>query len=650
MLLRHLFAIIILFSFHSFAYSQEDKCPPLQDERLQQLFKEAVGSYKSFSFRRATSILTEVIRREPDFAPAHFLQGLIYMNEKNFRPAMAKQHFEKTYEICPEIDPYLYFHLGKIYFLSEEYEKSANMYDSFISHIDEISDKDYFEAVSAYEKAKFLHEGYSNPVPFNPKPLKGITTKDDEYLITISADDNVALFTRRVLVKDQFSPWDSKVNYRELFVQSFKINENRYEEGVPLPPPFNLQLHEGSPSLTFDNRKMYFTACEYDKNYYNCNIHVSENMNNMRWSKSQKLPNEINSTDAWESQPSISPDGNTLFFVSDRNGRYDIFTSVKDADGNWQAAVELGPSINTSGNERGPFMHIDGRTLYFSSDGHLGFGGYDLFFSKMDDEGNWSKAVNLGYPINTEADETGLFVSTDGSTAYFASTRFSDNDVWNIYYFELYEKARPEKVLFISGEIDDDDMRGFDDVHLQLRDLNTQETKEVTVDSITGKYAIAELFRNDFLLTLKKENYAYNSKLLLTEDSLLKTPAKLDLEMVPVEVGQKYDIQDIYFDFDKYDLKKESKIVLYTHVEFLIDHPNIKIEIRGHTDNMGGHEYNQVLSENRAKAVYNFLVENNISPSRLSYKGFGQTQAIDTNETEEGRANNRRTEFVIIEK
>lgn len=650
MSLRYYILILFFISSFNVLTAQQSNCPPIQDERLERLFAEAVDHYKSFRYRRALSLLFEINRQEPDYAPAHYLLGLIYVNERNFRPNLAKGHFEKTLDICPEIDPYLYYHLGEIYFLNGVFDKSANMYEKFISYIDEISDDDYFKAVENLEQAKFLHEGYSNPVPFNPVPVRRISTENDEYLITISADGQVALFTRRVKIKDQFSPWDTHANYKELFMQSFRINDNAFEEGEPLPPPFNTQMHEGSPSLTYDNRTMYFTACEFEKEYYNCNIHVSHNINGMYWSKSTKLPETVNSTDAWESQPSISPDGKTLYFVSDRNGRYDIFVTRKDDDENWQPAEDLGSPINSSGNERSPFIHIDGKTLYFSSDGHLGFGGYDLFFSKMQDDNSWGKPKNLGYPINTAADETGLYVSTDGADAYFGSTRFNDNEEWNIYTFELYEKARPEKVLFITGEVENEDSTSLNDVQLQLRNLATQETKDIEVDSLTGKYAIAELFDKDFLLTLKKENFAYNSRLLLSEDTLLNSPAKVDLDLVPVEVGQKYEIQDIYFDYDKYELKKESKIVLYTHVEFLNDHPDIKLEIRGHTDNIGGQEYNQTLSENRAKAVYDFFVENNISPNRLSYKGFGQIDPVDTNETAEGRANNRRTEFVIVSK
>ncbi|MBS4013106.1 MAG: PD40 domain-containing protein [Bacteroidetes bacterium] len=641
--------LLLIFCFNVSLIAQEEKCPPLSDARLQQLFKEAVETYKRFQYPRSASILTEITRREPDFAPAHYLMGLIYLSERHYRPGLAATHLERTLELCPQIDPYLYFHLGNIYFLDEAYDKAAAMYDRFVGYIDEIKDKDYFEAVQKFDKALFLHYGYSNPVPFNPKVVKGISTKNDEYLMTISADDQVALYTRRMRVKDQFMAWDTRSNYKEVFMQSYRRSDDSFDEGEPLPAPFNRQLHEGSPSLTLDNRTLYFTACEFENTYYNCNIHVSE-YKDWKWTIAKKLPSNVNSKNSWESQPSISSDGKTLYFVSDREGRYDIYYTTKDKDGKWADAKPIGAPVNTSGNERSPFIHLDGRTLYFSSDGHMGFGGYDLFYSKKDDNGVWSKPENLGYPINTPADETGMIVSTDGSIAYFASTRFNETGEWNVYSFELYEKARPEKVLFITGEVQSDDYSGYSDVQLQLRNLETLEYKDVEVDTITGKYAIAEIFKHDYLLTLKKENYAYTSKLLTIHDTLLQSPAKVDIEMKAIEIGKTYKIQDIYFEYDKYTISKESKLVLYTLVEFLNDHPDVKLEIRGHTDNIGGETYNQTLSESRAKSVYNFLIQNKISSRRLKFKGFGQSLPVDTNDTEEGRANNRRTEFVILDK
>jgi outer membrane protein OmpA-like peptidoglycan-associated protein len=649
MLKSALFALIFFMSVSYSAHSQEGNCPPLSDQRLQQLFTEAVDTYKKFQIGRSASLLIEVTRREPDFAPAHYLLGLIYFSERNFRPDMAVTHFERTLSLCPEIDPYLYFHLGKIYYLDGLFDKSAEMYDVFTSYKDVIKEKDFVEAVAQQEKASFLYKGYSNPVPFNPAIVKGISTRNDEYLMTISADDKVALYTRRVKVAERYMAWDSKANYKEVFMQSYRTGHNDFDEGEPLPPPFNRKLHEGSPSLSLDNRTLYFTACEFENNYYNCNIHFSE-YRNWKWSVAQKLPSNVNSNSSWESQPSISSDGKTLYFVSDRNGRYDIHVTTKDKEGKWTDAKPLGSNINTTGNERSPFIHVDGQTLYFSSDGHLGFGGYDLFYAKKNDDGSWSKPVNLGYPINTAADETGMTVSTDGSTAYFASTRFNDTGEWNVYSFDLYEKARPEKVLFITGDVKDDENNGFDDVKLQLRNLETLEVKNVEVDTLTGKYTIAEIFSHDYLLTLKKENYAYTSKLLTLQDTLLKSPANVNLDLLPVEVGKTYKIQDIFFDYDKYSIKKESKVVLYTLVEFLNDHPDVKLEIRGHTDDIGGETYNETLSNKRAKSVYDFLIQNKISSRRLKYKGFGQSLPVDTNETEEGRANNRRTEFVVLEK
>jgi outer membrane protein OmpA-like peptidoglycan-associated protein len=342
-----------------------------------------------------------------------------------------------------------------------------------------------------------------------------------------------------------------------------------------------------------------------------------------------------------------------LYFVSDRPGGYggyDIYRTVMVDSCNWCAPENLGPEINTAGNEKSPFIHTDSQTLYFSSDGLMGLGGYDIFFTKLQDDGKWGKPKNIGYPINSEDDEVGFFVSTDGKTGYFASNKYNGFGGWDLYAFDLYPEARPEKVLFLKGKVESDSTESLRDALIEVKNVETKKITEIKVDSTSGEYVSALLFKNDFIVTVKKKGYVQESKYISKMSPRFSTPAVLDLNLEPIRVGRSYRLNDIYFDFNSIELKPESKIVIDEFAGFLNDNPTLKVSIQGHTDNIGNEEDNLKLSQERARAVYNYLIEKGIAPERLSYKGFGESKPVSQNDTETGRARNRRTEFVIVGK
>ena len=361
------------------------------------------------------------------------------------------------------------------------------------------------------------------------------------------------------------------------------------------------------------------------------------------------MGDHVNDKKQWDSQPSLAPDGKTLYFASYRDSVYgtsDIFVTTKN-NGSFSRATPL--PINTNGNEKSPFIHPDSRTLYFSSDSLPGMGGFDIYMVKK--EGNkWGKPVNLGYPINTEADEVGFFVSTDGKYGYFATNKLSGAGGYDIYSFELPTDKRPEKVLFVKGQV-----KGVNDeiplaAKIELRNLSTSEIMDVDYDSLTGDYASVVMFDADYIMTVKKEGYAYTSEYFSKEDTSLKTVVNRELDVQKMAVGQAYKLNNILFASASAELNTPSKNIISDFASFLRENPKMIVAIHGHTDSAGDADANMKLSQNRAKSVYNFLIESGIGASRLSYKGFGQTKPVAGNESEENRAQNRRTEFVIINK
>ena len=331
-------------------------------------------------------------------------------------------------------------------------------------------------------------------------------------------------------------------------------------------------------------------------------------------------------------------------------GGYDIYQINKLDDDEWSEPVNMGVPVNTAGNEKSPFIHTDSQTLYFSSDGHKGLGGYDIFYSRKNKDNIWKDPINIGYPINSFEDDLGFFASTDGQYGYYASNRFDQNNSWNLYSFALYKKAQPQKILFIKGKVKIENDNEFHDARIQLKNVHTRSITEIPIDINTGKYVAAVLFKDDQILTIKKEGYVYSSRYLSTEDRTLFQPKTVNLVVKEIEVGQCYEIDDIYFETNSTELSNDAERILNEFVDFLLENPNINVEIQGHTDNIGQAEDNMVLSAKRAQAVLDYLLKKDIAGSRLQAKGYGESQAIADNETLQGRAKNRRTVFVILKK
>ena len=633
----------------------QDTCSVELDKKDKKSYLVGVNAFHRGNYVVAVQQMRELINRYPEMADAYFILGMAYIKRRNSDFNQAENYFRKVLEICPVYDPYIHYYLGEIAYSKENFTETVTHLTEFLKDIDKIkNDEDYDRAVSLLDYSKFYLEMVTNPVPFHPEVVEGISTQENEYLAILSPDNQIAMFTREKKILPDRNSLLTTSGYKEKFMFSIRGFFGEFPEGEEMPEPFNINDNEGGATITADNNTLYYTVCQFDKvsRYLNCDICFSEYRND-EWQKIMNAGTRINKPLSWESQPSLSADGTILFFVSDRPGGYggyDIYKTMRYNGGEWSYPVNLGPLINTTGNEKSPFIHPDGKTLYFSSDGWMGVGGYDIFYTRLQDDGTFRKPDNLGYPINSIDDEVGFFVSTDGTRGFFASNKLKERGGWDLYSFELYDKARPEKVLFIKGTIKDESSFEPIKARIELENVDTKKIKEVPLDSNTGNYVAVAPFNNDYIMTIKKEGYVYESKYISKVDTIFKKPATVDMEIKPIELAKSYRINDIYFAFNSYELTPESKVVLDQLIEFLELNPAIHIQIQGHTDAIGNDAVNLVLSDNRAKSVYNYLITRKVVTNRLTYKGIGEAMPVATNDTDEGRAKNRRTCFVITRK
>ena len=621
----------------------KDEVCQINNKKALELYDLAFKDFRSGKGADAKLKLNDALEKEPNFAKAYVLLGEI---DYKSNPKSALENYEKSLQICSNTDAMLLYKMAKIYYSQNDYVKSKEKFTAFI---DANSNKpDYIkEADSLILVCDFYDKILNHPVPFDPKPVDGVNTTADEYLPIISPDNEILLFTRKYVKQaDKFSAFTGGKMVEE-FSLSKKVN-GVFEKGSALPSPFNSGLNEGGASLTIDNKQMYLTICNVKGGMGSCDIWTTQYKND-RWQMVQNLGSGVNDS-MWQSQASVSSDGKVVYFSSDRAGGFggkDIYKIVKDEKGYFGEPINLGPQINTAKDEKSPFIHTDNKTLYFCSNGQLGIGGFDIFYARLDSNNTWQKPENIGSPINSPNDDLGFFVSTDGKKGYFASNKMQGLGGWDIYSFDLYENARPQKVLLMKGKIQDERGQPIVDAKMELKDLRTNEKIDIEIDS-NGEYVFASALDHDQMLLVSKEGYFYNSQTIKTNDTKYEGTNKVNFGMDEIQVGKSYKIKNLFFSNNSNELSADAQFELMNLVNFLNASSDIRIEIAGHTDNIGNDQANLDLSQNRAKAVYQFLIDKGIESSRLRFKGYGESKPKADNNIEEGRAANRRTEITIL--
>ena len=625
-----LLLLILIFSFNPFIYS--NNCYPItkKEKRIVKKLKSYLIKENYYDAKRLLSTLEKLPIYES------FKAQILWRNDDKMASKILANNI---IDICPESFPNLYYILAEMAYLDHDYVLSTKYLRKSIDL--GLKGDNYINAIKFLPLSNEKSTIISNPVKFNPKVVEGISTNYDEYLPTISPDQDYAFFTRRFLSAD-IDRITSK--YEEKFISS-TIVDGTYSFGFPLKYPFNVESNEGGASITIANDILYFTKCKKDnQNYNNCDIFYSIRERG-EWSEVLSFNENISSKDSWESQPSVSSNGLTIVFASDRKGGFggiDLYEINKLPLGDWSEPVNLGENINSNYNEKSPFLHTDGQTLYFSSNNHPSVGGYDIFYSRKDSAGKWGVPKNIGYPINSSFDEISLFVSTDGNKAYFASNSLNGIGGWDIYSFDLHDNAKPKKVLFLKGSINDSI-----DTELEIRSTKTNNISTFKISG--GKYAAALTISDDedFVVTVKKKGYSFNSTFIFSDDSTFQSPSELNFKLEKISSGSSFLIKDINFDLDSYHVNEQTSQILYEFVNYLKLNSDLTISINGYTDSIGDSNYNLKLSENRAKSVYEKILLLGIAKERLQFQGYGEKNLKFRKDASKFKLN-RRTEFEII--
>lgn len=630
-----------------------------QNKKAIKLYERAMETLYQGKNDAAINGLEQALQEDDGFLEAHLVLADLMSNidlasmEENGEPSRhyrneAKRHYRAVVESKRDFFAPAWVNLGKLELYDRNYDEAIKCFETYLE-LDKRESETELDAKRGLKIARFRKEALAHPVPFNPQNLgAAVNSRDDEYLPSLTADGQTLVFTRRFPRKATTTA--NTKEEEDLYVST--LNNGQWSRAERMPEPVNSTDNEGAQCISQDGRIMFYTACNRNDGGGRCDLYMCVNKSG-RWSKPRNLGSAVNSG-AWEGQPTFSIDGRTLYFVSNRKGGHggmDIWKTTFDG-GQWTAPENLGPEINTEFDEMSPFIHFDDHTLYFSSNRPEGMGGMDLFVAKRDDNGRWTQPTNLGYPINTEGDDNNLIVSANGRTAIFASQRDGGQGKMDLYSFELPVESRPTVAICFKGRVSNakDGQPVASDI--RIIDLaNGTTVANTSSDGKNGLYIVSLPAGKDYAFHVTANGFLFHSQNVEKNNENGNEqwqPVTVDIALHPIESGERIALRNVFFETGRWEILPESEYELAKVVDLLTKNPTLKIELGGHTDNVGRPEANQRLSEQRAKAVYDYLINKGIPSNRLSYKGYGETQPVATNDTDEGRRENRRTEIKVL--
>ena len=644
-------------------------------KKAQSNIKDADKLFEKFTkadVEKALPLYLSANKFNPNNALLNYKIGRCYLRGDN-KPA-AVEFMEAAIALNTNVDKQVHYWLGRAYQYKAMFDEAIEAYEDYKPRI-EAKDTDGLKSVNKrISECKSGKELVLKPVRVFIDNVAELNSKFPEYGPVISADESVIMYTAR---RDDSS--GGKLDDDGGFFEDIYSAESKGQTwGIPVNvgKPLNTDQNDAIIGLSNDGQRLYVYRTEDGGDIYESVLKGDS------WSKPKSLGSKIN-TKSHESQATLSYDGNTLYFVSDRPGgfgNHDIYVSYRDAKGNWGEATNIGPTINTEYEEMCVFIHPDGKTLYFSSEGHNSMGGLDIF-KTVYENGKWTTPENLGYPINTPDNDVFFTLAASGKRGYFSSVREEGKGFQDLYMITFLGNEKnvvnnsedlliayqsnpvSEKVIesavelpsanltLLKGIIRDDETKNPVEATISLVD-NSKNIVIATLESNakTGRYLVSLPSGINYGIAVKATDYLFHSENFDIPAANGYQEVVKDIDMKRIDIGSSIVLRNIFFDFDKSTLRAESVYELTLLTNLLNEMPKLQIEISGHTDNKGSASYNQKLSESRAKAVVDYLVSKGINASRLTYKGYGLEQPIATNDTEDGRQQNRRTEFKIIAK
>ena len=610
------------------------------------LFEEGLENYQFKKNDVAFTYLQKAIAEAPEFYEAQLTFADLCLDMNNFQEA--RKAYAAAARIKPDRFPPLYLRWAQADIAQLAFSDAAKHLDQFLAY-PKISEENRKKANRLLRNARFAEIAILNPVEFSPENLgPEVNSIHNEYHPSITVDEQTLIYTRMRPSDGLTDNGGSKVE-EDFFISTKE--DGKWRNAIPAAAPLNSHGNEGAHSLSPDGRTIFFTACERPGGIGSCDLYVSERRGNA-WSVPVNLGDAVNSA-TWDAQPTVSADGQTLVFVSRRSGgkgMSDLWCAERQANGIWGQAVNLGDSLNTDQDESGPFLHPDGQSLYFSSAGHPGMGGRDFFVSRKGADGKWGAPVNLGFPINTVSDESHMIISADGAFGYFSSDRPGGIGQKDIYRFALNESVRPAAVTFMKGIVQNGRKGAKLEARFEVIDVNSGKIMAIrTSDLHTGSFLVSLPAGSSYAVNVSAPGFLFFSENYTLSKSLKASDVfQANIDLTPIAAGEKIVLKNIFFASGSAKLEETSRTELKKLKDFLNANPTLRIEIGGHTDDVGADDSNLKLSQERANAVKVNLIEQGIAESRVTAKGYGETKPVASNSSEDGRKQNRRTEFLIL--
>ncbi len=609
-------------------------------------YDQGKRDYDLLYYDRAEMNLLHALKEDGRFYEAHLILGQLYSDTGDWEKAVT--HYRAAVAVDSLFFIPALYSLGKAELRTGQYFDAAGHLEAYLKQPG-INTGMRNEAEKMLANCRFA---LSFPASlFEKEPVSAgdsVNTVLDEYWPSVTGDGQQLIFTREVKRAAGYGR-DYNRDRQEDFYVSRLTPEGYWGTARNAGAPLNTAGNEGAQSISSDGRTMFFTACDRNDGQGRCDIYFSTN-DGKRWSPGNNLGQPVNTT-YWESQPSISPNGRMLFFVSNRPGGMggmDIWYSLRGSDGRWGRPVNPGKIINTSGDEFSPFIYFNGRTLYFSSNGRESFGGHDIYVTTMNRDSTWTTPENLGPPVNTPADETGLVIESSGRRAYFSSIRNREMGK-DIYYLDLPPQIQPGQVLYFEGAVIDKASGQPITAKYELTDLTWGIDVITSLTDSRGGFFVCLPSGSSYGLNVTADGYMiYSENFDFAEGYTSAEPYRKTIALNKVRKGEFMRMYNVFYDTDSWELLESSMPELRHLLEFLRINNNVVIEIGGHTDSDGSDDHNQKLSEKRAGSVREFLIRMGIDGKRIFTHGYGEASPVADNITPAGKRLNRRTEITIL--
>ncbi len=606
-----------------------------EDKKALKYYEKGQLEVKARQFSQAILSFQASIRKDSQFLEPYLRLASIYNLYQNKDSTLI--YYKGYLNVAPDekVNPVILRTVASLEFNFGRYEDSGNALKKYLSKAPAMETDP--EIVLLRKSIEFAIRSLQSHTPKEINSLPRTINKWQlQYFPVLTGDSRTLIFTKR----------DSNTaNADEDLVYSV-LSDSGWTDAKSLSKTINTKLNEGAATVSADGRTLIFTSCDGRQSFGSCDLYITKKVGNF-WSTPENLGSMINS-DKWESQPSLSADGRTLYFSSNRSGGYgmrDIWVS-KFTGTTWSRPQNLGREINTTLDETTPFIHANSQTLFYSSNGGIGMGGFDIYVAERDGQ-KWTGPRNLGYPYNTYRDEYSLFISSDGKEAFFSQELRSERT--EIVQFNLTEDTLVKvKTSYVMGLVLDKETKKPLVASIEMSNISdSTDVYLVESDSVTGTYFLTLTEGKEYSVFASKREYLFEDFTYTTKSQAV-LPDTIHIYLQPLKAGTTVILENIYFEFDKYDLKPESEAELKSIVDYLLINKDLRFMIEGHTDNLGASDYNINLSEMRAKAVYNFLLSHGIERNRMSYKGFGALVPIASNDTQDGQKLNRRIAFRVL--